>query len=125
MILKRAPLPQLLVCPKCHNAERTVACRFCGISKLKPYDPLPVVDVPMIVDPGFESDLGCVKVGFRSRFKAAGIRVVAVIAPPDPEVGLFDPYPIEVSAVDDDGLPVTLDYREARFLISAVADQIF
>lgn len=125
MIQTRAPLPDLLVCPKCGNADRSTSCRFCGISKLKPYDPSPVVDVPMVIDKDFESDLGCVKVGFRARMLAQDLRIVAVIAPPDPEVGILEAYPVEVSAVDDAGRPVPLSYQEARFLSSTVAGQIF
>ena len=82
MIQTIAPLPDLLVCPKCGNVDRATACRFCGISKLKPYEPSPVVDVPMVIDKDFESDLGCVKVGFRGRMLAQDLRIVAVIAPP-------------------------------------------
>lgn len=120
----RSPLPDLLVCPKCGNAERTTACRFCGISKLKPYEPV-VVDVPMIKDPEFESELGCVKVGFRGAVNGRDLRVVAIIGPPDPEVGILWPYPVDVVAVDEAGHPIELTYPEARYLTSTVADQLF
>lgn len=118
------PLPPLTLCPKCGNAERTTACRFCGISKIKPYQPA-VIDVPMVIDPSFESSEGAVKVGFRATLNDQALRVVAVIAPPEPDVGILQPYPIEVCAIDERDRGVVLSYPEARYLVSHVAGQLF
>lgn len=116
-------LPPLIKCPRCLNAERTTACRFCGISKLEP--PPAVEKVGFAVEAGFASDFGAVKVGFRGSVDGQPVRVVAVLAPPDPPVGLLDPYPLEVQAVGLDGQRVALSYAQARLLCSDVLDQLF
>lgn len=118
------PLP-LLKCPKCGNADTATACRFCGISKIKPYQPAPNSPRGLLADPLFECAEGAVKVSFRAELNHRPLRVVAVIAPPDPEVGLLDPYPLECIATDAKGVRIPLSYPEARYLASTVYGLLF
>lgn len=119
----RATLPDLTVCPQCGNADRSTFCQFCNVSK-NDHFAKPTV-LPMVIDPAFESELGCVKVSFRGCLDFHLLRVTAVIAPPDPEVGILYPYPVECDAVDAGGKHFQLSYQEARFLTSQVFHQLF
>lgn len=118
-------LPPLLVCEQCGNSDRTTACRFCGVSLIPESVSYRHVVQGFAVDATFESDYGAKRVGFRSVVESVPVRVVAVIAPPDVEVGILDPYPLECVAVSEDGVPIELTYKQARFLCSTVFHQLF